>query len=429
MCIYCDSDDLTMSDIIPYALTGAKLTKKFVCNKHNEHTNFEFEKDVIGNWDFFRNQLGLTTRDGKTVKFKANILIDDIEISNATLSDKKFFFSNNLQLLTAEYNGKKIKIGNIEKLKQIKGSNPFPLDMENVSIKYNFSLSELFASEKMKRTVAKISYEWHCLINNITNFEPCYEKIVSYIIDGQNDSDEEIVLGVIDNYAFIVANQLCELGTNSLYEYIDVDGYCYVIFNFWNVAIYKTRLFDTKSPNLSNSQLIHMYLYNLDGTKNEKYFGIMGPSSIMAESFENAIFGLQKLYLNNLKSLISIKVLSLFKVRQMFDVLSTDLELFENGRIDISSLLDYEEAERIFTIQLALKFAESFSIYDEKIGFNDNLMKILHCQEFLQVNEEEKIENSRKIIELDKQKQLTKLLKEGIAFFNKIYEIEKQKLE
>lgn len=39
-CIYCNSDkELTSSDIITYAITGAKLTKSFVCKTHNAFTN------------------------------------------------------------------------------------------------------------------------------------------------------------------------------------------------------------------------------------------------------------------------------------------------------------------------------------------------------------------------------------------------------
>lgn len=38
-CIYCNSEtDLTSSDIITYAITGAKLTKIFVCKTHNAFT-------------------------------------------------------------------------------------------------------------------------------------------------------------------------------------------------------------------------------------------------------------------------------------------------------------------------------------------------------------------------------------------------------
>lgn len=65
-CIYCNAENgLTSSDIITYAITGAKLTKTFVCKKHNKLTNDMYEKKFIDDLNFFRNQLGLSTREGK----------------------------------------------------------------------------------------------------------------------------------------------------------------------------------------------------------------------------------------------------------------------------------------------------------------------------------------------------------------------------
>lgn len=44
-CIYCNAEDeLTSSDIITYAITGAKVTKSFVCKAHNSFTNDMYEK-------------------------------------------------------------------------------------------------------------------------------------------------------------------------------------------------------------------------------------------------------------------------------------------------------------------------------------------------------------------------------------------------
>lgn len=46
-CIYCNSEvELTSSDIITYAITGAKLTKSFVCKTHNAFTNDNYEKNL-----------------------------------------------------------------------------------------------------------------------------------------------------------------------------------------------------------------------------------------------------------------------------------------------------------------------------------------------------------------------------------------------
>ena len=73
-CIYCNSEvELTSSDIITYAITGAKLTKSFVCKTHNAFTNDNYEKKYVADLDFFRNHLGLTTRDGKPIQYKADI--------------------------------------------------------------------------------------------------------------------------------------------------------------------------------------------------------------------------------------------------------------------------------------------------------------------------------------------------------------------
>ena len=78
-CIYCNSEtELTSSDIITYAITGAKLTKSFVCKTHNALTNDNYEKKFVGDLDFFRNHLGFSTRDGKPIQYMADISVDGL---------------------------------------------------------------------------------------------------------------------------------------------------------------------------------------------------------------------------------------------------------------------------------------------------------------------------------------------------------------
>lgn len=48
-CIYCNSTDLTISDIISCALTGKKLTRRFVCREHNAFTNYNLSKSFVEN--------------------------------------------------------------------------------------------------------------------------------------------------------------------------------------------------------------------------------------------------------------------------------------------------------------------------------------------------------------------------------------------
>lgn len=59
-CIYCNKQtDMTVSDIIPSAITGAKLKKKFVCRTHNSFTNDHYEKTIIQKLATFRNRIEL----------------------------------------------------------------------------------------------------------------------------------------------------------------------------------------------------------------------------------------------------------------------------------------------------------------------------------------------------------------------------------
>ena len=93
-CIYCNSEDLTKSDIISYALTGAKLTRNFVCHEHNDFTNVKFEKEAIANLAFFRNTLGLTERSGNLVKYTADLIVDGMTLHDAVLSGRASIYDD-----------------------------------------------------------------------------------------------------------------------------------------------------------------------------------------------------------------------------------------------------------------------------------------------------------------------------------------------
>ena len=119
-CIYCNSEDLTVSDIISCALTGTKLTRKFVCHEHNSFTNDNFEKAAIAHLEFFRSALGLTERKGTKIKYKADLIIDGLSIPDISVSGRASIYDDKKRLFPAEQNGSKVLIGNIDKLKQKK---------------------------------------------------------------------------------------------------------------------------------------------------------------------------------------------------------------------------------------------------------------------------------------------------------------------
>ena len=165
-CIYCNSDtDLTASDIIPAALTGAKLTKRFVCKKHNSFTNDHYEKKLIGQLAIYRNLLGLTERDGDPVRYRAKVEIDGYTIESKELSDVASIVNPRNPFRAKDEDGHTVLIGELERLKKIKGATEDKIqtiDMSSVEVSRVDDLRELLICNEVLHAIAKIGYEWHC---------------------------------------------------------------------------------------------------------------------------------------------------------------------------------------------------------------------------------------------------------------------------
>lgn len=422
-CIYCNSTDLSVSDIIPLALTGSKITKKFVCKRHNKETNEKFESIIIEKWDMFRNHLGLKTRDGKPIKYKGDLIIDDIKIKDIKLFDKASLYGKQI-FSTINNSGEKIKIGNIDKLNKISGGKAEIIDMSNAEIECNFSLNDLIISSEMKRTVAKIAYEWHCYNNNISGYEERYNKIIDYIINGIEDNDEEIIENVIDRNAYLLCEENCEWGTHSIYEYINDSGCCYVIFNFWNIAIYKIEIAKGWNPNISNVNIIPVSKYNIDGTKGKFNFTMIGKVNIISENSKEALKRMRKIYIKNINLLLTTTTLTIFTVKQMLDDMMNDFILLERDEIELVEFLEYEEWNRIIIIHFILIIEERGNKYDMRKSFNNNLKIILNADEVIKFNEDSKKTIIENILKLNTNKLLVNKIEKGIYEFNRIYENE-----
>lgn len=165
-------------------------------------------------------------------------------------------------------------VGNVEKLRQKSGINEEDIEIlqtQDITVNYPFSLEELFASEAMLRTVAKIAYEWHCYINDI---EECnmerYKDIIECILLEKTVS--QFVEIVTDNTLDEVLKNICYVGDHGLFEYIDIDGYLYVIINFWGIVLYKVKIKNTFKPNTHKKHHYKFYVYRIDGNKSEVLF-------------------------------------------------------------------------------------------------------------------------------------------------------------
>ena len=287
-CIYCNTDsDLTVSDIIPFALTGAKLRKGFVCHKHNAFTNDHYEKAMISRLAIFRNLIGLTERDGAPVRFIADLVIDKYTFEKTSISDKTSILGNSKRLFsTTDKDGRKIVVGDREKMLKIKGASEDKiedLNLSDVSVVARSDIRELFISNQAVHVVAKIAYEWHCYVNDIEEFDAeKYGDIVSYILNPE--AIEAPVELVLDNYVWTMTDYFSRTGTNMIFEYDDCDGNTYVIFSLWDVILYKVRICKHHITDFGIANAYNVYFFHADGTRRETMFGVQGTLGVFSKT-------------------------------------------------------------------------------------------------------------------------------------------------
>ena len=244
-CIYCNNEsDLSVSDIIPAALTGAKLRKRFVCRYHNGFINDYYERKMISKLDFYRNLIGLTERDGDPVRFKARVEVDGYVVEEKTISDIASILDPKNPFRTEDESGHTVIIGETEQLLRIKGATKEriqPIDMGKVEVSRVDDLRELLISKEVLHAIAKIGYEWHCNRHGIESYDQGkYKDIVEYILT--QESESPLVELVISQFAYVLLDSHARTGSNMAFEYDDEDGFTYVIFSLFGVLMYKVRI-------------------------------------------------------------------------------------------------------------------------------------------------------------------------------------------
>lgn len=196
-CIYCNCDEnLTVSDIIPDALTLAKFKNKNVCKEHNNLTNTEFENAFANYFSFFRNKIGYTDRrHNKEIMFKADIYANDaLVIKNQNFTTLKTFFE------------KKIIFDGCGNYHLINVKPEFrAIQNPTISYKVNIDWNKLFLSIIAQKTIAKIAYEFHCFNNKINCKKQRYNKIINFILNQEAVNNNPVE--VIDDIIFDLFNK------------------------------------------------------------------------------------------------------------------------------------------------------------------------------------------------------------------------------
>lgn len=92
-CIYCNSEvELTSSDIITYAITGAKLTKSFVCKTHNAFILCDTDLIDFSDDDFDYGEADIQEADEeRTAENRADDEDEDECLKHEECSDCPYF--------------------------------------------------------------------------------------------------------------------------------------------------------------------------------------------------------------------------------------------------------------------------------------------------------------------------------------------------
>lgn len=434
-CIYCNSEkDLTSSDIISYAITGSKLAKSFVCCTHNSFTNDKYEKRFISDLNFFRNRLGLTTRNGKLIKFKADITIGGRKINGVKISNRESLYLPKDVVSGTDNEGKKVLMAPVERLNKIVKSNVDAVDLSDVTLHKTISSND-FVGFHAVHSVAKMAYEWYCYTNNIEEYKPKYKQIVDYIL-GTDESDYVDI--IYDGGYYGAIDEMSEIGTNSFFQYDDINGYRYVVFDLWNVISYRVRICKSSTSNItiiSNINLLELYLYRLDGSKSKSKFGVIcydnrKKFSIITLDPKKLNVDKWRLYVKRIEKIMTTMVMSINNLKRIVDSIKVNLSDYDNKKIDVAQLLCFEEKKIINVFEIIDLLYEKKMRYTKSKSFNENLASILKVNGDTLIRTTEEIKSlTASLVEKDKEGTLSKHIKNRIDNFYNIYEIEMERIQ
>lgn len=418
-CIYCNNEsDLSVSDIIPAALTGAKLRKRFVCRYHNGFINDYYERKMISKLDFYRNLIGLTERDGDPVRFKAKVEVDGYVVEEKTISDIASILDPKNPFRTEDESGHTVIIGETEQLLRIKGATKEriqPIDMGKVEVSRVDDLRELLISKEVLHAIAKIGYEWHCNRHGIESYDQGkYKDIVEYILT--QESESPLVELVISQFAYVLLDSHARTGSNMAFEYDDEDGFTYVIFSLFGVLMYKVRICCHGKAVLSTTNKNFADFYHVDGSIEGVEFVTMGLNTITSEE---PTVGLSRLCMDIKQrfSKLGERDLSRAYIKNNIEKIKQLLPDYKKGKLTLTQLLDFESQDRVIPVYIIEWLYTHRSEYDANDTFRNNMFRIFQTNDRHVFTKEMKTEVIDRYIDLDQKNQFAEMLDEAIAFF------------
>lgn len=241
-CIYCGNTETSESDIVPDALTNARITNKNVCKtEHNNKFSDLFESDVIKALALITNELDIKSHKGENyAAYSAKIEIDGIEYSTKMTSEKELF--NGRKVLVSTDN--KHKLSSMDKITKIArdSSQISEVDVNNLPLYKKVEIDiNVYFSEKMFRMISKIAYEWYCSRNGVVGYHGEFENIVKFITSGEGNNPVTILQ---NEELYKYCGQQVSLGSHCLFAYIDNAEKINVIVSLFGIAMYRVVVAD-----------------------------------------------------------------------------------------------------------------------------------------------------------------------------------------
>ena len=252
-CIYCGKNhDLSESDIIPDALTNARIFNNNVCRiEHNNRFSDMFESKVIEALAFITNELDIKSSKGKNyASYDAVITIEGTDYNLKLHGDNEIFngrvikSSDNTQMISSY--DKAVKIAKDE-------SKVHPLDVNTIELEKKVKINNaIFFDTAMYRMLSKIAYEWYCSKNNISGYYNEFEDIVKFITTGTGANPVSIIQEM-EIYKMIDAE--VNLGSHVLLALEKNNGEIDVIISLFGLLIYRVIVTKNKPNDCSNNFL------------------------------------------------------------------------------------------------------------------------------------------------------------------------------
>lgn len=295
-CIYCGQDhDLSESDIIPDALTNARILNRNVCRiEHNNKFSDMFESKVIDALGFITNELDIKSSKGKKyASYDAVVTIEGIDYNLKLHGDNEIFngrvikSSDNKHMISSY--DRAVKIAKDESKVQ-------SLDVNAIEIQKRVSINNgIFFDISMYRMLSKIAFEWYCAKNDVSDYCSEFSSIIEFITTGNGTNPVSIIQ---EEEIYKMIDQLGNLGSHILFTFEKEDGEIDVIISLFGLLIYRVivakhkpsicvnnYLYTELRTDSSRKEIVHQSVEEAQ----EKFYGMFAQDKFVSAGVINGV--------------------------------------------------------------------------------------------------------------------------------------------